>query len=97
MPPLPDARHENRADVVARIAEIKAQVEEVSTLTRQEAVGILCDVITTGARQVDPDGPLCQTYKRHRGPQGEETETITMPSKMEARKELAAMCGGTRP
>jgi hypothetical protein len=132
MPPLPDARHErfaqlmadkrmsnaeayrealgkpemtpdvaavmatkwlNRVNVAARITELKAQAEEVSTLTRQEAVGILCDVITTGARQVDPDGPLCQSYKRHKTPQGEETETITMPSKMEALKQLAAMCG----
>jgi hypothetical protein len=79
--------------VSSRIAELRAQAEEVSALSLKEVVDILCNVITTGARQVDPDGPLCQNYKRHRGPQGEETETVTMPSKMEAVKQLSVMCG----
>jgi hypothetical protein len=49
-----------RSDVKERIAELQAENARKATLSRLETILWLCDVIKTGAANVDPKGPLCQ-------------------------------------
>jgi hypothetical protein len=53
----------------------------------------LCAVIKTGALDVDPRGPLCQSYKQLEGGGCE----IRMPDKLGAIQQLSRMCGWNSP
>lgn len=90
------ARLMSKPGIRERIAELRRENDKKSTLSREQALKWLTRLITTGAGDVDPHDPLCQSHKVTLG-DGWETHEIKIPDKVVALQQLARMCGWNEP
>ncbi len=78
--------------IASRIAEIRAENNERSKISRDEIFSFLAAVIRTGAGDVSPSDKLCQSYKV-----GDGWSEVKVPDKLAAVAQLARMCGWNEP
>ena len=71
-----------------RIAELKAQAEAASTLSREQLVEFLSKIISSRPCDAAPDNPRCELLTGGK---------IGFPSKLQAASQLAKTCGWDAP
>ena len=76
-----------------RIAELKEANSRKATLSREQTIEFLCNVISTSAAKVDADSPLVQSAEFVDG----KPVKLRIPDKIAAVKELTKMCGWAQP
>jgi hypothetical protein len=81
----------NRPGVRERIAELKEANSRRATLSREQTIEFLCNVINTSAAKVDADSSLVQSAEFENG----QPVKLRIPDKIAAVKELTKMCGWT--
>ena len=86
------ARLKENEVIASRIAEIRAENNERSKISRDEIFSFLAAVIRTGAGDVSPSDKLCQSYKV-----GDGWSEVKVPDKLAAVAQLARMCGWNEP
>jgi hypothetical protein len=72
-----------------RIAELKEANSRKATLSREQTIEFLCNVISTSAAKVEADSPLVQSAEFVDG----KPVKLRIPDKIAAAKELTKMCG----
>jgi hypothetical protein len=77
------ARWMDSPGVSERLNELKEANSRKAALSREQTIEFLCNVIKTGAKDVDGCSPLCQAYKEAGG-----NIEIRIPDKIAAVKEL---------
>ena len=82
--------------VEQRIRELMRENAEVAKFTRERAIEWLERVITTGAGDVGPHDPLCQSHKVTSG-DGWESHEVKVPDKLIAMQTLGKMCDWFSP
>ena len=76
-----------------RIAELKEANSRKATLSREQTIEFLCNVISTSAAKVDADSPLVQSAEFVDG----KPVKLRIPDKIAAAKELVRVCGWAQP
>jgi hypothetical protein len=76
-----------------RIAELKEANSRKATLSREQTIEFLCNVISTSAAKVEADSPLVQSAEFVDG----KPVKLRIPDKIAAAKELTKMCGWAQP
>jgi hypothetical protein len=83
----------NQHGVRERIAELKEENSRKATLSREQTIEFLCNVVSTSAAKVDADSPLVQSAEFvDRKP-----VKLRIPDKIAAVKELVRVCGWAKP
>jgi hypothetical protein len=82
-----------RRGVRARIAELKEANSRKATLSREQTIEFLCNVIKTSAANLEADSPLVQSAEFVDG----KPVKLRIPDKIAAVKELTKMCGWAQP
>jgi hypothetical protein len=85
-----------RAGVDQRILELRLENAKKATLSREQALKWLTQVITTGAGDVGPHDSLCQAHKVTNG-DGWEAHDVKVPDKLVALQTLCKMCNWFSP
>ena len=80
----------NQHGVRERVNELKEANSRKATLSREQTIEFLCNVINTSAAKVDADSPLVQSAEFENG----QPAKLRIPDKIAAVKELTKMCGG---
>jgi Terminase small subunit len=83
----------NRPGVRERVAELKEANSRKATLSREQTIEFLCNVISTSAAKVEADSPLVQSAEFVDG----KPVKLRIPDKIAAAKELTKMCGWAKP
>jgi hypothetical protein len=83
----------NRPGVRERVNELKEANSRKATLSREQAIAFLCNVISTSAAKVDADSPLVQSAEFVDG----KPVKLRIPDKIAAAKELIKVCGWAKP
>jgi hypothetical protein len=83
----------NRPGVRERVNELKEENSRKPTLSREQTIEFLCNVISTSAAKVDADSPLVQSAEFVDG----KPVKLRIPDKIAAVKELTKMCGWAQP
>ena len=76
-----------------RVAELKEANSRKATLSREQTIEFLCNVISTSAAKVDADSPLVQSAEFVDG----KPVKLRIPDKIAAAKELVRICGWAKP
>jgi hypothetical protein len=87
------ARWMDSPGVRERLAELKEANSRKATLSREQTIEFLCNVISTSAAKVDADSPLVQSAEFVDG----KPVKLRIPDKIAAVKELTKMCGWAQP
>ncbi len=87
------ARWMDSPGVRERIAELREANSRKATLSREQTIEFLCNVINTSAAKVDADSPLVQSAEFADG----KPVKLRIPDKIAAVKELVRMCGWAKP
>jgi hypothetical protein len=82
--------------VEQRIRELMRENAQGAKFTRERAIEWLERVITTGAGDVRPHDPLCQSHKHTTG-DGWESHEVKIPDKLGAMQTLCRMCDWFSP
>ena len=90
------AQMRRKPGVEERIRELMRENDKRATLSREQALKWLTRVITTGAGDVDPHDPLCQSHKVTSG-DGWESHEVKIPDKLVAMHTLGKMCNWFSP
>ena len=83
----------NRPGVRERVNELKEANSRKATLSREQTIEFLCNVISTSAAKVDADSPLVQSAEFLDG----KPVKLRIPDKIAAVKELTRICGWAQP
>ena len=83
----------NRPGVRERVNELKEANSRKATLSREQTIEFLCNVISTSAAKADADSPLVQSAEFVDG----KPVKFRIPDKIAAVKELTKMCGWAQP
>ena len=83
----------NRPGVRERVAELKEANSRKATLSREQTIEFLCNVISTSTAKVEADSPLVQSAEFVDG----KPVKLRIPDKIAAAKELTKMCGWAKP
>ena len=83
----------NRPGVRERVNELKEANSRKATLSREQTIEFLCNVINTSAAKVDADSPLVQSAEFVDG----KPVKLRIPDKIAAVKELIRICGWAQP
>ena len=83
----------NRPGVRERVNELKEANSRKATLSREQTIEFLCNVMSTSAAKVDADSPLVQSAEFVDG----KPVKLRIPDKIAAVKELTKMCGWAQP
>ena len=83
----------NQHGVRERVNELKEANSRKATLSREQTIEFLCNVINTSAAKVDADSPLVQSAEFENG----QPAKLRIPDKIAAVKELTKMCGWAQP
>ena len=83
----------NQHGVRERVAELKEANSRKATLSREQTIEFLCNVIGTSAAKVDADSPLVQSAEFLDG----KPMRLRIPDKIAAVKELTKICGWATP
>src|SRR5262245_51705297 len=75
-----------RVNVSARIAELRAQAEAAATLSREQLVKFLVDVIRAKPSEASLENPHCEIAFSRSG------KEAVFPSKLQAAAQLTRMC-----
>jgi hypothetical protein len=78
----------NRPGVRERVNELKEANSRKATLSREQTIEFLCNVINTSAAKVDADSPLVQSAEFVDG----KPVKLRIPDKIAAVKELVRIC-----
>jgi hypothetical protein len=87
------ARWMDSPGVRERLNELKEANARKATLSREQTIEFLCNVIKTSAAKVDVDSPLVQSAEFVDG----KPVKLRIPDKIAAAKELTKMCGWAQP
>ena len=87
------ARWMDSPGVRERLNELKEANSRKATLSREQTIEFLCNVISISAAKVDADSPLVQSAEFVDG----KLVKLRIPDKIAATKELVRMCGWTQP
>jgi len=79
-------------EISERVAEIKNETSEKNSMTKQQLLEYLVDVLKTPAGDVTDGHKLCQSYKHT-----ESERSIKIPDKLRAAELMAKMCGWNEP
>ena len=82
-----------RPGVRERIAELKEANSRRATLSREQTIEFLCNVINTSAAKVEADSPLVQSAEFVDG----KPVKLKIPDKIAAVRELVRICGWAQP
>jgi hypothetical protein len=83
----------NRPGVRERVNELKETNSRKATLTREQAIEFLCNLITASAAKVDMDSSLVQSAEFVDG----KPVKLRIPDKIAAVRELVRVCGWAKP
>jgi hypothetical protein len=83
----------NRPGVRERVNELKEANSRKATLSREQTIEFLCNVIKTSAAKVEEDSPLVQSAEFVDC----KLVRVKIPDKIAAVKELTRMCGWAKP
>ena len=83
----------NRPGVRERIAELKEANSRRATLSREQTIEFLCNVINTSAANVEADSPLVQSAEFV----DDKPVKLKIPDKISAVRELVRICGWAQP
>jgi hypothetical protein len=83
----------NRPGVRERVAELKEANSRKATLSREQTIEFLCNVISTSAAKVEAESPLVQSAEFVDG----KPVKLKIPDKIAAVKELTKICGWAQP
>ena len=83
----------NHYGVRERIAELKEANSRKATLSREQTIEFLCNVINTSAAKVEADSSLVQSAEFV----DDKPVRLRIPDKIAAAKELTKMCGWAQP
>jgi hypothetical protein len=83
----------NQHGVRERIAELKEANSRKATLTREQAIEFLCNVIMASAAKIEEDSPLVQSAEFVDG----KPVKLGIPDKIAAVKELTKICAWAQP
>ena len=83
----------NQHGVRERVAELKEANSRKATLSREQTIEFLCNVISTSAAKIEVDSPLVQSAEFVDG----KPVRLKIPDKIAAVKELTKMCGWAQP
>lgn len=78
--------------VTAYLEELRAESDKAARVDRERAIEILSEAVITPIGEIGPNHPLAQEYRV-----GKHGETIKMPGKIEALRELAKILGWYEP
>jgi hypothetical protein len=87
------ARWMDSPGVRERLNELKEANSRKATLSREQTIEFLCNVISTSAANVDADSPLVQSAEFVDG----KPVKLRIPDKIAAAKELIKVCGWAKP
>ena len=87
------ARWMDSPGVRERLNELKEANSRNATLSREQTIEFLCNVISTSAAKVDADSSLVQSAEFENG----QPVKLRIPDKIAAVKELTKMCGWAQP
>ena len=87
------ARWMDSPGVRERLNELKEANSRKATLSREQTIEFLCNVISTSAAKVEADSPLVQSAEFVDG----KPVKLRIPDKIAAVKELTKMCGWAQP
>jgi len=85
-----------RDSISSRIAEIRAELQRKSAISREEALSFLADVIRTSADDIPKRSWIIQSCKKTTG-DGWESIEVKIPDKAVALQILARFCGWEKP
>ena len=83
----------NQHGVRERVNELKEANSRKATLSREQTIEFLCNVIKTSAANVEVDSPLVQSAEFVDG----KPVKFRIPDKIAAAKELTRICGWAQP
>ena len=83
----------NRQGVRERVNELKEANSRKATLTREQVIEFLCNVIMTSAANVEADSSLVQSAEFADG----KPVKLRIPDKIAAVRELVRICGWAQP
>ena len=83
----------NQHGVRERVNELKEANSRKATLSREQTIEFLCNVISTSAAKVEADSPLVQSAEFVEG----KPVKLRIPDKIAAAKELVRICGWAQP
>ena len=87
------ARWMDSPGVRERLNELKEANSRKATLSREQTIEFLCNVISTSAATVEADSPLVQSAEFMDG----KPMKLKIPDKIAAVKELTKICGWAQP
>ena len=91
------ARLLTNANVRARISKLRGRCEQACQMTREDVIRYLSRAIRTPVSEIGPNDPLAQEVTVDSVGKNIVRTRIKIVSKMDALKQLAAMCGWNAP